>query len=366
MPSVQRGRVEKLPSGRWSVRFYDETGARKRQGGFGTKTEARAWADRKAGEVAALRRGDPAAVRRQQMPTLNELCDEFLAQHTAEPNTLRGLREWLVSSRRTFGQVRVDRLVAHEIALWRKTCPERSAWHYTKALRQVLNYAVRAQLIERNAAAEVPNARPKPREVQAFASPADVEAVAAEMWVEKAPHYAVIPMFAAWTGLRPEEWLALERGDVDRAAGVIHVRRVYTDGQVKLHGKNSRSLRAVPLPLRAAQALAELPPRLDTQLLFPGERGGHLNLDAFRRNYWNPAVRAAGLEHRTLYALRHTFATWAIAAGIGLFELSRLMGTSVDQLDRTYGHMLPDSLDRARTALDLYVSGAAQAAEEAR
>lgn len=41
-------------------------------------------------------------------------------------------------------------------------------------------------------------------------------------------------------------------------------------------------------------------------------------------------------------------------AGIGLFELSRLMGTSVEQIDRTYGHLLPDSLDRARSALDLY------------
>jgi hypothetical protein len=30
------------------------------------------------------------------------------------------------------------------------------------------------------------------------------------------------------------------------------------------------------------------------------------------------------------------------------------MGTSVEQIDRTYGHLLPDSLDRARTALDLY------------
>jgi integrase len=68
----------------------------------------------------------------------------------------------------------------------------------------------------------------------------------------------------------------------------------------------------------------------------------------------DPAVKAAGLAHRSPYALRHTFAAWAIGAGIGLFELARMMGTSVDQIDRTYGHMLPDSLDRARAALESF------------
>jgi integrase len=63
---------------------------------------------------------------------------------------------------------------------------------------------------------------------------------------------------------------------------------------------------------------------------------------------------AAGLEHRSPYALRHTFAAWSIAAGIGLFELARFMGTSVEQIDRTYGHLLPDSIDRARNALEAF------------
>ena len=76
-----------------------------------------------------------------------------------------------------------------------------------------------------------------------------------------------------------------------------------------------------------------------------------------------PAVRAAELEHRPPYALRHSFAAWSIAAGIGLFELARMMGTSVEQIDRTYGHLLPDSIDRARTALEAFGHGVDTEAE---
>jgi hypothetical protein len=30
------------------------------------------------------------------------------------------------------------------------------------------------------------------------------------------------------------------------------------------------------------------------------------------------------------------------------------MGTSVEQIDRTYGHLLPDSIDHARGALEAF------------
>ena len=41
--------------------------------------------------------------------------------------------------------------------------------------------------------------------------------------------------------------------------------------------------------------------------------------------------------------MRHTFASSAIAAGVSLFELAWIMGTSVEQIDRIYRHLPPDT-----------------------
>jgi hypothetical protein len=48
-------------------------------------------------------------------------------------------------------------------------------------------------------------------------------------------------------------------------------------------------------------ALRALPPRVDTQVLFPAPRGGYIDIEKFRHREWTPAVKAAGLDHRTLY-----------------------------------------------------------------
>jgi hypothetical protein len=37
------------------------------------------------------------------------------------------------------------------------------------------------------------------------------------------------------------------------------------------------------------------------------------------------------------------------------------MGTSVEQIDKTYGHLLPDSAKRVRTALDVFFAEADEA-----
>jgi hypothetical protein len=39
------------------------------------------------------------------------------------------------------------------------------------------------------------------------------------------------------------------------------------------------------------------------------------------------------------------------------------MGTSVEQIDRTYDHLLPDALGRTRSAIDAFVARKEAAAE---
>jgi integrase len=72
---------------------------------------------------------------------------------------------------------------------------------------------------------------------------------------------------------------------------------------------------------------------------------------------WVPTLEASGVGHGTPYCLRHTFATNAIAAGIGLYELARFMGTSVEMIDKTYAHLIPGAEDAARGKLDAMAEG---------
>jgi integrase len=145
----------------------------------------------------------------------------------------------------------------------------------------------------------------------------------------------------------------LHRADVDRAGGVLHVRRRFTGGELK-PGTKTGPERAVPLRQRVLAALDEMQPRIDTLILFPAARGGYIDIEKFRHREWAPALRAAGIPHRRIYDMRHTFATWAIEGGVQVSYLAVVMGTSIRELEDTYFRWLTRADDQLRAVFDAY------------
>jgi integrase len=249
-----------------------------------------------------------------------------------------------------------------DIAAWETGLPERSRYGITGALRQALGAAVRWGYLGSNpATAAGPRRQLSPRPIRSYTW-AELEAIAAEL----TPARRSLPTFAAATGLRPEEWQALERRDVDRRARVLNVLRTVSDGAVVELAKTDGSRRQVPLSMRALAALDAIPARLDNPLLFPALGGQPLNLDNFRRREWSPAVEAAGVPRPArIYDLRSTFASDALAAGVTVFELARIMGTSVRMIERHYGALLDGAGAGIAGRLDALDAERGRAAERA-
>jgi integrase len=161
--------------------------------------------------------------------TLGELVDEYLEMHQAEPVTIAKL-SWLLSkATAALGPIRLAELSPKDVYAWRLTIPEGHRVEATQALRQVLNRAVAWGLIDYNPAKRgVPNPARRAKEKRPFDSWQQIEAVAHRL----GPVFGPMIVFAVATGLRPSELFALERRDIDRAAGVVYVRRAYGNGRL--------------------------------------------------------------------------------------------------------------------------------------
>src|SRR5215218_1105021 len=354
MAVTQQGQVfpQKSQDGdamRWAYRH--------RLGGRGSRRIQRGGFESERAATEALERALERLRRERglvEAPRLSELVEVYLAQHGGEPETVEKLRWLLAKAVRVFGHRRISKLRPAEIAAWRMTIPTGHRFEATQALRQVLARAVSWGMIDVNPAKQgVDNPQRRRTEKRPFESWAELDALATEL----GPRFGPLVLFAAATGLRPGEWMALEQRDIDRDARVVYVRRALRNGRLK-STKTEGSIRAVPMQAIALAALDQLGADRESQLLFPSCRGGYFDLHNFRNRYWKPAQIAVGIVPlRRVYDLRHTFATFALRAGISTFDLSRYMGASLTMIDRHYGHLARDGREHAIRLLDELSAG---------
>ena len=120
-----------------------------------------------------------------------------------------------------------------------------------------------------------------------------------------------------FTGLRPNEALALSWNDVDFDREVIRVRRSINRFEGVGLPKNASSEREVDmLPnVRAVFQQQRARAQLRSEFVFPSEAGGPLNLTNLRERNWRRLLRKTGLRPRTLYQCRHRYAALQFSRG---------------------------------------------------
>lgn len=164
-------------------------------------------------------------------------------------------------------------------------------------------------------------------------------------------------------GLRLGELLALRRTDLKLGAcdepgcgtpeSHFHVRFTAHEGRVQAgtktdHGKADAG-RVVPIPAGLERLLRDLPPRIDTMLLFPSTRGKVWRERNFIRDVWQPAVQ--GGFNPTRHEFRHSWISHMRAAGIDPADLAAAAGHTVQTATAHYTHALFRSFGAMREAV---------------
>ena len=194
------------------------------------------------------------------------------------------------------------------------------------------------------------------------ARPAEADALVAALPVNQQALWAT----ALYTGLRRGELQALQWQNVDLARGLIRVEHSWDRCAGLIDPKSRSGTRRVPIPATLrSQLLAHhlRHGRPTSGWVFPSADTSRPFDSAWATTKARRAWQAVGLAPIGLHECRHSYAAYAIAAGINPKALSSYMGHSsiTITLDR-YGHLLPGNEAQAAHLLDTYLRQDSQTA----
>lgn len=301
--------------------------------------------------------------------TLATLIDDWLevirprvTQRTADG--YQGLLDRYI--RPELGHKRVNQLETRDIQRVyagmqsQKDLSARVVRHTHAALRQVLEQGVEWKLIARNPADSLK--RKLPRVEQLERQVLDEREAAAFLTVCAEKRHGLIFEFALLSGMRPEEYLALQWRDLNLDRNTAQVRRALVRHKKTWRfqePKTKGSRRTVTIPTSLSRKLAahkrsQAEHRLKVgnewkahDLVFCSEFGTPLSIPNLTYRYFRPILEKANLPQIRLYDLRHTHATLLLIADEHLKVVSERLGHSTIRLTAdTYSHVL-ESMQQA-------------------
>jgi site-specific recombinase XerC len=183
---------------------------------------------------------------------------------------------------------------------------------------------------------------------------AQVEAVAAGLPTD----WAATVWLMHGCGLRIGEALAVNLRCRTNKGRTLRVRE-QVDPFARLQPLKFRQageFRDIPLPMYVSEAIDKhvaghgITP---DGYLFQGRKHKLVVRRSYQEDFQRAAAKAGLSPEFIPHSLRHLYASTALAEGIPITEVSRWLGhNSIEVTHQTYGHLIPSSFDRARTALD--------------
>lgn len=367
------GTIYQTKDGRWRAAYVvtAEDGTRKRVVVRGRTEEEAA---EKLDEVKKRAKLNPAKVIVKD--SVEEFMLRWLDRQKArvKPSTWLHRRGHIVHHvAPSIGRVRLDRLTPAKVEdfttslVVEKGLSPRTVAHIRGTLRQALNDAMRDGLVSINAAALAKPPRQDHVEMKTLTAVQVKKLLASTKNDRHGPLWALL----VGAGLRLGEALALTWDDVDLEDGVVHVRRSYSRvGQGRwavTDAKTKRSRRRIELPATTVAALIDLRDRQTVEMRDAGRlwqthaHGQPLFTDEYGRlieptNYnraLTKALKDAGLPHRRIHDLRHSFATLLLEQGVPLVTVSRLLGHgSISVTADVYSHVGEGMRREAADVLD--------------
>lgn len=154
---------------------------------------------------------------------------------------------------------------------------------------------------------------------------------------KKSPQVARIATMSLYGGLRLGEVLGLTWGNVDLQNGIIMVQDT----------KNNES-RPIFITDPIRQVIIELSPGAPDELLFKSKTGNPVQwlkksfTATVNKLKLNEGVSDAR-ERVSFHSLRHTYASWAVMAGVPLYVVGKALGHRTLVMTARYSHLAPDS-----------------------
>jgi integrase len=275
--------------------------------------------------------------------TVAAVCDLFLDQSEKnnKPETFQLYRYYLQDFCETHGRRMVVELKPFHVTRWLDSHPtwKGSRCNAIEAVKRAFGWATAEGLLSKNPIQGIK----KPAKGRRDRIVSSEERAAILAAIKDEPFREFVSAMQE-TGCRPSEVARVTAADVNLEAGLW---------VLKLH-KTARKTRR-PRVVYLTPAMLELTRKLAAKYpdgpLFRGPRGGK----AFSRN--NIRCRFRRLREKlphlagvVAYSYRHTFATEALANGVGIAQVAELMGhTSTEMVSSVYGH-LADRLSHMRDA----------------